>query len=411
MKHDPSLDNRRLGDLAPWLFRYASGIGVAALVLSLLGAVMVDEGIKRFYHAYLVNFCFFLSLSLGALFFVLVQHLSRAGWSVVVRRVAEGVAANTLILVILFVPILLGMAHLYPWTRADLVAHDKLLQWKQPYLNIPFFILRCLFYFAVWGGWSYFLLRRSQEQDATDDPEVNARLSLRMERWSAPGMLLFALTVTFAAFDLLMSRDPHWFSTIYGVYFFAGSILGFIALLPVVFFLIQKSGRLENCVTAEHYHDIGKFMFAFTVFWAYIAFSQFLLIWYAHLPEETGWYHRRMTGQWTGMSLLLLFGHFIIPFMGLISRYPKRRIHLLMPWGIWILTMHWFDLYWLAMPEYGWGVEGAPEGLVGFSFLDLTVFIGLGGIFVAGLVQWLRDSSLVPERDPRIGESLFFENA
>jgi hypothetical protein len=136
-----------------------------------------------------------------------------------------------------------------------------------------------------------------------------------------------------------------------------------------------------------------------------------MLIWYAHIPEETGWYHRRMTGQWAVLSLVLLFGHFIIPFFGLISRYPKRRVALLMPWGIWILVMHWLDLYWLAMPEYGWGVEGAAEGVVGFSFLDLTVFIGLGGLFVAGTIQWLREYSLVPERDPRIQESLFFENA
>jgi hypothetical protein len=375
--------------------------------VSSLISLLSEDGAKHFYTSYLVNYSFFLSLTLGGLFFVLVQHLSRAGWSVVVRRFAEAIGVNSILLLILLIPILGGMHHLFPWTRAELVANDPLLQWKQPYLNIPFFILRCLIYFAVWCGFAHFLFRRSIEQDQSGDPS----LTLRMEKWSAPGMILFAFTLTFAAFDLLMSRDPHWFSTIYGVYYFAGSILGFVALVPPVFFLLQKSGRLKHSVTEEHYHDLGKLIFAFTVFWAYIAFSQFMLIWYAHLPEETGWYHRRLAGQWGGMSLVLLIGHFIIPFFGLISRYPKRRIYLLAPWAVWILVMHWLDLYWLVMPEYDWGVEGTVTGQVPFHLLDVTTFLGIGGLYVAGIVYWLKDHSLVPVGDPRLKESLTFENA
>lgn len=407
MSPDPTNELRRMDESAPRLFRNACLLGVVALGASFLIGVSVEGGVKRFYHSYLVSFCYFLSLSLGALVFVMIQHLSRAGWSVVLRRISEAVAANTMFLVVLFVPILFGMQHLYPWTRPDLVATDSLLQWKQPYLNVPFFILRCLVYFGVWCGWAYFLLRSSQEQDNSHAVD----LTLRMERWSAPGILLFALTVTFASFDLLMSRDPHWFSTIYGVYYFSGSFLGFISLLPVVLFLLRMNGYLKKSVTPEHFHDLGKLMFGFTVFWAYIAFSQFMLIWYAHLPEETGWYSRRLEGQWGWLSLLLLIGHFIVPFLGLLSRYQKRRLRFLAPWGVYILVMHWFDLFWLIMPEYYWGAEGVDTGVIPFHILDLTTLLGIGGFFTAGTIQWLRGYSLIPEGDPRLKESLTFENA
>jgi len=407
MPHETPKELLRLNEAAPRLFRNACLLGIAGLVVSLLIAVSVDGGVKRAYHSYLMNFCYFLSLSLGGLVFVMIQHLSRAGWSVVVRRISEAVAANVLFLVVLFVPILFGMHHLFPWTREELVASDPLLQWKQPYLNVPFFIIRCLIYFGVWCGLSYFLLRWSQEQDASRSPA----LTLRMERWSAPGILLFAITVTFASFDLLMSRDPHWFSTIYGVYYFGGSFLGFVSLLPVIFFALRLNGYIRRSVTAEHFHDLGKLMLGFTVFWAYIAFSQFLLIWYADLPEETGWYARRLEGQWGWLSFLLLAGHFIIPFIGLLFRYPKRRLRYLAPWGLFILVMHWLDLYWLSMPEFYWGVEGADTGVIPFHLLDLTTLLGIGGFFLAGTIQWLRDCSLIPEGDPRLKESLSFENA
>lgn len=404
---DRTSENRRLGDLGPWLLKSAIAVGALGLVLSALMAFMVEEGIRRAYHAYLVNYCYFLTLSLGGLFFVMIQHLSRAGWSVVVRRVSEAVATNVVFLLILFVPILLGAKHLFPWLQPDLVAHDHLIQLKQAYLNLPFFLARCALYFAIWGGLAYTLFKKSLDQDQSGDPKI----SLSMEKISAPGVILFALTVTFAAFDLLMSRDPHWFSTIYGVYFFGGSYLGFVSFLALTLIVLRATGRLRSSVTIEHFHDLGKLMLGFTVFWAYIGFSQFMLIWYANLPEETMWYQRRMTGQWGTFSLVLLFGHFIIPFLLLLSRVPKRNPKVLWVYAVWILFFHWLDLYWLAMPEYGWKPEMEPTGLVPFSLLDLTTFIGLGGIYVGGLAFWLRDHSLVPEKDPRLAESVSFENA
>jgi len=408
---DITAENTRLDSLAPRLLVGGAIGGIAFLVLAVFAAFATKAGAERFYLAYLINYMFFLSISLGGLFFVLVLHLTRAGWGVVVRRLSEAVAANVFLMLFLFIPILIGRGHLYLWLNAEYVAanqHDALLVWKEPYLNIGFFIVRCIIYFTVWIGLSLYLLWKSQEQDNSGDP----KLTLRMERISAPGTLLFALTVTFAAFDLLMSRDYQWFSTIFGVYFFAGCFVSFLSFLAVTICFVQKSGRLVKVISSEHYHDIGKLMFAFVVFWAYIAYSQFMIIWYGNIPEETGWYYRRGGdgGEWYTASMILLFGHFFIPFLFLIFRSVKRKLGTLVFAAVWMLAIHWFDIFWLVMPEYT--VKHAElNGTVPLHFLDALVFLGMGGLFVAGTVQWLRNHALIPEKDPRLAESLAFENA
>jgi hypothetical protein len=225
-----------------------------------------------------------------------------------------------------------------------------------------------------------------------------------MERRSALAMLGFALTLTFASFDLLMSLDAHWFSTIFGVYIFAGSVVSFFALLTVVVFATQRAGLLRLAVTVEHYHDLGKLIFAFTVFWAYIAFSQYMLIWYASLPEETEWLLRRQSNGWGWVGLLLLLGHFVAPFVALLSRAPKRRPPLVAIAAAWMLAMHWVDMYWVVIPEAS-PLQAWPQ------LLDATTLLGLGGVVVAAAVYLMRDRSLIPERDPRLAESLMFENA
>jgi hypothetical protein len=237
-------------------------------------------------------------------------------------------------------------------------------------------------------------------QDESGDP----RLTLRMEKRAAPSMVLYAITVTFAAFDLLMSLSPHWFSTIFGVYFFSGGVVACFAWLALKSHLLQGGGLLPNAITREHYHDLGKLIFAFIVFWAYIGFSQYMLIWYANIPEETEWFLQRQSGGWTALSVLLLFGHFFLPFLALLSRYPKRQRLLLVPGTIWVLFMHWVDLYWLAMPAFG---ASSPP----LHALDFTLFVGVGGIFTALLLRRLAKHSLLPEKDPRLADSLVFENA
>ena len=394
-------ENRHLGTLGARVAGIAAVVGLAGVLASLAIAALSTDGWRRFFFSYLLSFSYLLTLALGALFFVILQHLTRAGWSVVLRRWAEGISATLPVLAVLAVPIVaFGLHHLYHWTHADAVAADHLLQAKQPYLNVPFFVLRLVVYFGLWVLLSRYFLSRSLAQDLSGDPA----LTQQMERRSAPAMIVFALTATFAAFDLLMSLDPHWYSTMFGVYVFAGSVVSFLALLIIAVYSGQRAGLLRHAVTVEHYHDLGKLLFAFTVFWAYIAFSQYMLMWYANLPEETAWLLRRQSNGWGWIGLVLLFGQFLLPFAALLSRAPKRRPRLVAAVAAWVLVMHWFDLYWVVIPEVT-PLRAMPH------VLDLTTLLGLGGVVVAVAVHQMRRHSVVPERDPRLQESLMFENA
>lgn len=394
---------RSLGALGSKLITGGLAVGVVGLAASGLIAMFGGaEGFDRFFQSYVVNFAFFLSLSLGALFFVTLQHITRAGWSVVLRRLAEGMTTwNFVLLALLFVPIVaLGMESVYSWTRPEVIAVDQLVQHKQPFLNEKFFFARWVFYFAVWIYYSWYFFSRSKEQDRSGEEA----LTTRMEAMSTHGMAAFALTTTFAAFDLLMSLDPHWFSTIFGVYYFAGSALAIFSLLALSCAFLNSTGRLNLSVTTEHFHDLGRLMFGFVVFWAYIAFSQYMLIWIADIPEETGWFYYRQKGSWAIASLVLLFGHFIFPFLFLIGRTIKRRPRLLAAAAVWLLAIHWFDLYWLAMPTF-------QKGGVAPHLLDVTLLLGIGGLWVACSAWQLTDTPLVCERDPRLPESLALDNA
>ena len=367
---------------------------------SLILANTTEHGVEHLLETYLVSFAFFLAISLGALFFVLLQHCTRAGWSVVIRRVSEAVASNVWVMALLAIPVVYGIPHLYHWADAGAIAHDPLLAAKAGYLNPTFFVVRLVIYFLIWGGMASFLHRTSVAQDASGDP----LLTLKMERLSPPGMLLFALTINFAAFDLLMSLDPHWFSTIFGVYYFSVAIVAFLAVMPKILYALQMRGVLPNAITVEHYHDIGKLLFGFLVFWAYIAFSQYMLIWYANIPEETEWFLKRQTGGWATVSLILIFGHFVLPFVLLVSRKIKRRPLLLAITGGYVAAMVWIDVYWLVIPEFS-------PGVARFGLLDVLCFLGMNGVYSAFLLLRLRRHSVIPEKDPRLEESLAFENA
>jgi hypothetical protein len=381
-----------------WSHLRVTGLAVGVLA-TIVSALLATRDAAQFYFSWLVAFLFFLSIGLGSLFFVLIHHATKAGWGVVVRRLAENTAACLPVLLLLFVPIYLGRADLYHWTDAETVAHDHLLEGKAAYLNVGGFVFRALVYFGLWSLLSLFFLRLSRRQDATGDDG----LSRQMIRWSGPAILVFALTLTFASFDWIMSLDPQWYSTMFGVYFFAGSVVSCFAFLCVLTLRLQDSGCLRGVLTLEHFHDLGKLLFAFTVFWAYIAFSQFFLIWYANLPEETAYYFHRTQGSWLAATRLLAVGHFVVPFFFLMPRSIKRRRPLLLLGAAWMLLMHWLDLYWLVMPNLH------REGLH-LSLLDATCFLAVGGIFLAALGGLLRSGALIPIRDPRLTESLSFEN-
>jgi hypothetical protein len=373
----------------------AGGALLGAVACAILGAANP----KQFFFSWLVSFLFFLSLALGGLFFVLIQYATQGGWGIVLRRIGETIFAMLPVMAALFLPVLLGLHDLYSWAVPGAAEHDALLRWKAPFLNVPFFVIRAVLYFAIWSFIALLYYRGSRRQDVTGDPGVSARL----RRLAGPAIIVLALTQTFASIDWIASLTPRWYSTMFGVYFFAGSFVGFIALLSVVAVAMRRAGLLDTVISAEHLHDIGKYLFAFTAFWAYIAFSQFFLMWYGNLPEETIWYKTRIDGSWLPVSLLLMAGHFVAPFFYLMGRTVKRNGTTLAVGGVWLLAMHFVDLYWQVMPTLH------PEGLRP-TLLDVAALVTVGGCFVAAASWLMRRQALVPLRDPRLAESLAFEN-
>src|SRR5215207_6125684 len=240
----------------PW-----NRIPVIGAVCALLGAgacaILGASNPKQFFFSWLVSFLFFLSLALGALFFVLIQYAAQGGWGIVLRRIPETIFATLPVMAVLFVPVVLGLHDLFEWSHHDAVERDALLRWKSPYLNVPFFLIRYALFFGCWSFIAVLYYRGSRNQDATGDPTVSARL----RRVAGPSIIVMALTSSFASVDWIMSLTPHWYSTMFGVYFFAGSFVGFIALLSVVVVAMRRAGLLETVISAEHLHDIGKFLF------------------------------------------------------------------------------------------------------------------------------------------------------
>ncbi|HTQ44896.1 MAG TPA: hypothetical protein VMI75_19185 [Polyangiaceae bacterium] len=395
-------DSIRLGNESGALFAKAAGLAVICLAASIgLGASEGDD-LKRWSHGYLAAFGVGLAVTAGSVFWVTLQNLVNARWSIVVRRIGEVFAANAPLLGVLslplVVPVMMGKPVVYLWADKAMVAADHALEHKAGYLNPGFFLVRMLVYFGFWTWLSRFYLSRSRRQDETGGPE----LVPAMARISGPAMIVFALTVTFCAIDLIMSVQPRWFSTMFGVYFFASCVLSVHVTLILSLMWLQQKGRLAKSVTAEHYHDLGKMLFAFTIFWAYIGFSQFMLIWYANLPEETAWFKQRFAGGWGNVSWTLLFGHFVIPFFGLLSRHIKRNKTTLAFWCFWMLAMVYIDMYWLVLPA----IDVEPD----LRPMDLLALVGILSALVAGAAREAGKKNLIPTKDPRLEQSLAFEN-
>jgi hypothetical protein len=372
---------------------YSIIIGIIFLALSSIG-YFIDS--SQLFYSYLVSFGFWVSISLGALFFTMLHHLTGSTWSIVFRRFTESLAKTMPYLLILSIPIItIGVHDLYHWSHADL---DTLLQRKVGYLNQPFFIIRTILYFAIWSFYASKLHKLSIEQDSS-----NIDLRPKMLKFSASGMILFALTLSFASFDWFMSTDAHWYSTMFGVYYFSASYLAIIVFLILVTFILQKYDVLNTSITTEHYHDLGKLLFGFTVFWGYIAGSQYFFIWYANIPEETIWYIHRWEGNWKFMSQLLIVGHFIIPFLILVFRASKRNMKILIPMAALVTIMLYVDIYWLVMPAH------SHHGFH-LSWLDLTTLIGIGGIVLGMFWKIFTQHAIIPLNDPNLEESLKFKN-
>jgi hypothetical protein len=366
-------------------------------VLACAAAFAVDRA--QFLRSYLVSFSFAVTIMLGGAFFVMVQYLTGSAWSVTVRRFMENIMAGLPVGLVLFLPVAFGVHELYEWTNAELVAKDAVIRSKSAYLNPQMFTLRGLIFFGLWSLWALAIYHQSTKQDREKSiHQMNA-----CSRWSAPGLLLLMVTGTLASFDWIMSLDPKWYSTIFGIYCMAGGALAFFGVLTLIALGMRRAGILANSITPEHYHDLGKWMFALTVFWAYIAFSQYLLIWYANLPEETIFYRHRMHGSWKVLSGVLLFGRFILPFVFLIFRGNKRNLKFLGIAAAWVVAMHFIDMYWLIMPTF------FKDG-VSVSWMDFAALLGFGGVLGYAFWARLRKRALVPVGDLRFAQAMNFEN-
>ena len=383
------------------------------LVALLLGWGFATQSIDANFgmSVYLTAVVYCMTLVLGCLFFVLIQHLVRAGWSTVVRRIAELVMIMVIPMGILFLPVLgslwMGQGTLYGWDSPDAYQaehHVPEQVWleKLRWLNQEWFTIRTIGYFAVWSALAIFFFKNSVRQDETGEKAITDR----MQYWSGPAVMLFSLTTSFAAFDWVMSLAPMWFSTMFGVYMFAGSILAAHCLIAVASFVLQKKGAMRDEVTVEHYHDLGKLIFGFVFFWTYISFSQYLLIWYANIPEETHWFYVRQVGTWGGIGLALIFLHWMLPFAGTMSRHVRRRPALVCGWGVYLLIMHYVDVYFMIMPEAKAGNAGGVIGVCS-SVLCVAGMVSLLTGLVMGLAQ---QNKVVAVGDPRLGESIAFEN-
>ncbi|MBL8613659.1 MAG: hypothetical protein JNL38_40340 [Myxococcales bacterium] len=466
---------------ASWgnVWKICAGLGLLGLAGAGFG--MFSDP-KRAAFSWLFGFYVFLAIALGSLFFVIVQRLVGAHWSVTVRRTAEFLASGLPVLAVLWVPILLLAPHLFPWlgdhghggghdtphvvgqleivpaahaaqhgdapkpadhaapakapaaagghdakggshgaaTAGDAahaghgalgdphdLEHAELMEKKKPYLNKSFFMIRAVIYLAIWSllGSMFFAF------SAREDREKGVAWTLKAQRWAPVSMILFAFSLTFAAFDWLMSLDPAWPSTIFGVNIFSAAVVSALATMIVVTMALRGSAAYAKAVNTEHYHDLGKLLIGFVCFWAYISFSQFMLIWYAALPEETPFFHKRWdVSIWSQVSLALIVGHFVFPFFFLLSRNVKRNLGMLRLGALFILVMHVVDMYWFVMPNVAYNTGIDPNGFAP-SWMDAAALIAVGGIYFGFVFYRMTKYPLIPVGDPRLARSLAFQNA
>lgn len=369
-------------------------IGLVAAAACLVGA-FIDPA--QFFRSYLTGYLLWLGISLGCLAILMLQHLSGGVWGFVIRRLLEAATRVFPLLALLFVPLLFGLHQLYPWADPAKVAHDSLLQHKAAYLNVPFFLARAVFYFALWCGAAHLLSRWSLEQDQVP----RGVLRDRMQGFSAIGLLLYGLTTTFSAIDWVMSLDPHWYSTIYGMLFMAGGAVAGMALCIAMASLLAKYRPMSDVLAPGHFHDLGKLLLAFVMIWAYFSFSQFLIIWSGNLPEEITWYKVRLAGGWKVVGLALLLFNFVLPFLLLLSRDLKRQGRALALVAATVLAMRYVDVYWLVAPSF----PGAESGLR-FHPLDLAAPLAVGGLWLAEFLRQLKSRPLLPLNDPLLPQVL-----
>jgi hypothetical protein len=380
-----------------------AGLAKKAIIIFVIGAILsliaffVDR--ERAIFNYLVTYMIILSIGLGSLFLIALEYIAGADWSTPIRRIPEFFAGLLPVLLVLVIPLLVFNHDLFHWAHTEAIADDKILQGKAPYLNIEFFVIRTFVFIGLWSLFFWLLTRNSRKQDETKDQT----LTTKNIRISAVFILVFALSLTFTAIDFMMSLEPHWFSTIFGVYFFAGTVVASLSAITLAVLYLREKGYFAPWMREDHLFSLGALLFAFVNFWAYIAFSQYLLIWYADLPEETFWFLTRWKGGWIFFSLALIVVHFLVPYFALLTQPSKMNPKRLKFIAIWLLFAHLIDIFWLVMPNMG-----AMKNGYFFSWIDLVFPIAGVGLVAFIFTLRAKKDNLIPVGDPKLKRGIDF---
>ncbi len=362
-------------------------VGIAGVLLVITGFLLDGQQALR---SYLFAYLYWTGMGLGCMGILLMHHTVGGKWGMLIRRMCEAGSRTLPYMVILLVPILLSIPTLYPWARPDAI-HNANITAKAAYLNVPFFLVRVVCYFLIWSFYAWRLSTWSAEQDQSGDE----RLVGKMRAVSAPGLVVFTFVTTFAFIDWIMSLEPNWFSTIYGVMFLVGEVLESFAFVIALVIVLSKRFPLKEYVTAQHLHDLGNMMFAFMVLWAYLSFSQFIIIWAGNLPEETPWYLRRLRGGWGWVALTLVIFHFATPFVLLLMRKVKRQSGRLIKVCVLLIVIRLVDVYWVVEPAF-------YDQQLKVNWMDFVTPFALGGLWLALFFWQLKSRPLVPIKDPRL---------
>jgi hypothetical protein len=372
--------------------RTALSVGVLSLAVC---AAYASGHREQFFHSYLLAYVFWLAIPLGSMALLMLHHLTGGGWGYPIRRLLEAATRTFVLMTLLFVPVLLGMSRLYEWVaHPGELASNPDYKFKTLYLTPGFFVARAAIYFAIWLTLAWVLNKWSSDQDRTGDP----RLATRMESISGPGLILWGLAVTYSSVDWVMSLEPRWFSTIYGMIFM---IIGALAAMSFVVYVLRKLADQEpiaSIVTPQQFNDLGNLMLAFVMLWAYLGFSQFLLIWAVNTKDEIPWYMSRAFGGWGVIAAVLIVLHFAAPFLLLLQRGVKRRLRVLSFVAGFLIFLTLVDIYWMVAPAY----EKQPQVFVS----DVFAVLGIGGLWIATFLWQLKKMPLLPLNDPRFEGAL-----
>ncbi len=377
---------------------YVRNVG---LILSAIGLIIVvisylADPVRTAYNSLILT-AFVVSIGVCSLFLVALEYIAGAVWSVVFRRISEFLSTVVFIAPIIAIPFLLNLHNVFIWTHTGTVAKDAVLAVKAPYLNVHFFLIRFAVIFLIWWLFYFIFIRNSQKQDITRDQKLT-KINIVFSGIFIP---VFGFSISIAGIDWLMSIEPKWYSTIFAVYYFAGSLLAALAALTLIAVRMNEKGLLIPGLMKDHFYSLGALLFAFTNFWAYIAFSQYMLIWYANLPEETFWFINRTQGSWMYLTIGMAFARFVIPYILLLTQPSKMNPKRLKIAAVWILLSHWYDLYWIVMPNY------SKHGIA-FSWNEIAFPVLVLGLIILVFYSRSRKVNLIPVGDPKLKRSLEF---